>query len=65
MEMRLCSELSYRSSLEVLNETLHRSGDEEMRLMTLRDGVESAAARIDAHVDARAERVLRDNGFDP
>ena len=65
MEIRLASEPGYRSSVEVLNEILHRSGDNEIKLMTLRDGIESAAARIDSHVDSHAERVLRDGGFDP
>lgn len=65
MEMRLCSELSYRSSAEILNTTLHRRDGDDIKLMTLRDGIESEAVRIDGHMDALAHGILRDGGFDP
>lgn len=65
LETSYCLKTGYRDAADSPDVALHRRGGNEIRLMTLRDCMESTAGRIDRKVDALCASTLAEGGFDP
>ena len=59
-----CRELSYRRATDLINETLHRSDEDSMKVRTLADFAERVGGDIKEYLKAVSEAVLKDNRFE-
>lgn len=60
----LCTKLSYRESVKVINLFQHRPDSKAVRLRTLTDSMERIGGKISAALEETTEKVLERYGFD-
>lgn len=66
LSTRLCSLVSYRCAVDILNRMLHRSqGTDGICLRTLADSVDREGTRLRDFQEHFAENTLKEHGFDP
>jgi len=63
--LQFCKNLSYRGAAVMMNLTLHRSHDQELKPRTLADFIEHFGNRISSELKSVSNRILQKWGFDP
>lgn len=61
---KMCTNLSYRKSVEMMNLFLHREDEDSIKLRTLSDSMNRIGSKISGKLEELSGRILKMNGFD-
>ena len=60
---KMCTNLSYRKSVEMINLFLHREDEDAIKLRTLSDSMNRIGNKISCKLEETSGRILKMNGF--
>lgn len=60
----LCTRLSYRGAVEIINDIQHRKEGKTVKVCTMRDGIERMGRKIRENLEESAGKILQTYGFD-
>lgn len=61
---KICTNLSYRKSVEMMNLFVHREDEDSIKLRTLSDSMNRIGSKISGKLEELSGRILKMNGFD-
>ena len=64
ISLKLCTMLSYRQAVEIINRLLHRNQENKIKQKTYADFCIRTGKKLEEEINQKAERILEQNGFD-